>query len=117
MSVYDNNGSNIFGGRSPDRRFGMQRRFSDRREGECCDRGSQFKIDQRVSEVLAAQTKPIRCNPDSAGNCDFGGLAGGSPALAMVYCPRQYWRALYSPAEALEHGTLFSELHKPFMAR
>ena len=34
-------------------------------------------------------------------------------ALAMVYSPRQYWRDAYSPAEALDRGTLFAELDKP----
>ena len=35
------------------------------------------------------------------------------PALAMVYSPRQYWRMIYTPAEALDKGTLFEELWKP----
>ena len=34
-------------------------------------------------------------------------------SLAMVYSPRQYWRDAYTPAEALDHGTLFKELDKP----
>jgi len=39
--------------------------------------------------------------------------AGERTSLAMVYSPRQYWRDAYSPAEALDHGTLFKELDKP----
>ncbi len=34
-------------------------------------------------------------------------------SLAMVYSPRQYWRDAYTPAEALDRGTLFAELDKP----
>ena len=34
-------------------------------------------------------------------------------SLAMVYSPRQYWRDAYTPAEALDRGTLFRELDKP----
>ena len=34
-------------------------------------------------------------------------------SLAMVYSPRQYWRDAYTPAEALDRGTLFKELDKP----
>ena len=34
-------------------------------------------------------------------------------SLAMVYSPRQYWRDEYTPAEALDRGTLFRELDKP----
>lgn len=33
--------------------------------------------------------------------------------LAMVYAPMQCWRMIYSPSEALRHGTLFEELYKP----
>ncbi len=33
--------------------------------------------------------------------------------LAMVYSPYQCWRMLYSPMDALAHGTLFEELYKP----
>ncbi len=33
--------------------------------------------------------------------------------LAMVYSPMQCWRRLYTPSDALMHGTLFEELYKP----
>ena len=39
--------------------------------------------------------------------------AGIWASLSMVYSPRQYWRDAYSPAEALDRGTLFRELDKP----
>ena len=35
------------------------------------------------------------------------------PSLAMVYSPEQYWRNIYEPSEALDRGTLFSELYVP----
>ena len=34
--------------------------------------------------------------------------------LAMVYSPAQAFRMLYTPEQALRHGTLFEELNKPF---
>ncbi len=37
----------------------------------------------------------------------------GEHQLAMVYSPYQCWRMLYSPDDALKHGTLFEELYKP----
>lgn len=37
----------------------------------------------------------------------------GNRQLAMVYSPMQCWRRLYTPADALMHGTLFEELYKP----
>ena len=39
-----------------------------------------------------------------------------APALAMVYCPRQCWRKLFEPEDALKHGSLFAELVLPFEA-
>ena len=33
--------------------------------------------------------------------------------LAMVYSPVQCFRLMYSPMDALNHGTLFEELYKP----
>ncbi|MBQ3077337.1 MAG: spore coat associated protein CotJA [Clostridia bacterium] len=36
-------------------------------------------------------------------------------ALAMVYSPEQTWNATYEPALALERGTLFPELDKPWL--
>ncbi len=41
-----------------------------------------------------------------------GGGLDGMP-LAYVYAPSQKFRLLYSPADALAHGTLFEELYKP----
>lgn len=36
-------------------------------------------------------------------------------SLAMVYSPYQCFRMMYSPMDALCHGTLFEELYKPLM--
>ena len=33
--------------------------------------------------------------------------------LAYAYVPIQQWRMMYSPEDALAHGTLFEELYKP----
>ena len=114
MSVYDNNGSNLSGGRGCDRRFGAQRRSAC--GGDIRLPGGLFDIERALNKPLSVDVNATPCNPDSgAGSgCDFGGLASGAPSLAMVYCPRQYWRAISSPEEALMRGTLFSELYKPF---
>ena len=37
--------------------------------------------------------------------------------LAMAYVPWQQWRDLYEPCKALERGTLFMELDKPFLGK
>ena len=36
------------------------------------------------------------------------------PSLAMVYSPMQAWQGILSPEEGLHHGSIFSELVKPF---
>ena len=40
--------------------------------------------------------------------CDLDGLMPG-----YVYAPMQKFCMLYSPEEALRHGTLFEQLYKP----
>lgn len=35
--------------------------------------------------------------------------------LAMVYSPNQIWGAIYDPSLALQRGTLFPELDKPWV--
>lgn len=62
-------------------------------------------------------TNPSCMGGDTPGNCnsrEHWGLEGN--ALAMVYSPKQYWRKLYSPADALSRGTLFAELDLPLEA-
>lgn len=41
-----------------------------------------------------------------------GGCLDDMP-LAYVYAPNQKFRMMYSPEDALLHGTLFEELYKP----
>lgn len=38
-----------------------------------------------------------------------------NPVLAMAYIPWQKLEKVYAPEEALEKGTLFPELDKPFL--
>ena len=37
--------------------------------------------------------------------------------LAMAYVKWQEWQNMYEPCEALERGTLFQELDKPFLGK
>ena len=37
--------------------------------------------------------------------------------VAMAYVPWQKWKDLYEPCKALECGTLFSKLDKPFLGK
>lgn len=44
-------------------------------------------------------------------------IAIDNKSVAMAYVPWQRWQEVYSPERALECGTLFPELYKPFMGR
>ena len=46
------------------------------------------------------------------GGCGGVGALGALP-LAYVYAPSQKFRMMYSPEDALKHGTLFEELYLP----
>lgn len=39
----------------------------------------------------------------------------GNFALAMAYVPMQRFKSVYELDEALQYGTIFPELHKPFL--
>ena len=99
------NGNNC--GRSCGRdRLPMQSRQDQ--QGDCCEWTPQ-----------ARQEAPMR--PENGCGCQRPCDTScpteiPAPALAMVYCPRQCWRKLFEPEEALKHGSLFAELVLPFEA-
>ncbi len=84
---------------------------------------------QALGRLLDADMPIDCCGKDRAAkeNCVYGAhtqssgakLASscpGEPSLAMVYSPYQHFREIYTPYEALCHGTLFRELDKPWKA-
>ena len=44
----------------------------------------------------------------------LGSACAQSPSLAMAYTPFQYFHEIYSAQDALDRGTLFLELDKPW---
>ena len=51
-------------------------------------------------------------------NCGCGdNFAEMNNRLAMVYSPYQEWQNIYNGEKALENGTLFAELDKPFYGK
>lgn len=48
------------------------------------------------------------CRPETS-------RADNEYALAMAYVPWQYFTTVYEPDKALEIGTIFPELDKPFL--
>ena len=66
-----------------------------------CPTGAVFNV---------LENKNIRKKPDSE-RCEIN-----ERPLAMVYSPKQKWQNIYSPEEAMEHGTLFADLYFPWLA-
>lgn len=58
---------------------------------------------------MCGNERPPRPSDDAG--CDIN-----SRPLAMVYSPKQKWQNIYSPEEAMEHGTLFADLYFPWLA-
>ena len=48
-------------------------------------------------------------------NCNSSEHAEMNYKLAMVYSPYQEWQNIYDGEKALENGTIFAELNKPFL--
>lgn len=62
------------------------------------------------------------------GNCNYNcssmprsGSRNADPLsampIAMAYVPWQYFREVYEPDKALQYGTIFPELNKPFYGK
>ena len=61
---------------------------------------------------LSGMASPARMERPTAPGSKWGLV--GYP-LASVYAPLQEWRDTYNEEMALQHGTLFHELDKPFL--
>lgn len=80
--------------------------------GEMSQKGFFRDSELTVPTAARPQRPPERPSPMPTPN----GECLAAPSLAMVYSPRQGFRGLYSPVEALSRGTLFEELDKPLLA-
>ena len=91
-------------------------RILDDGEPGGCNYGSVVKVkNQRVGREGCGSARQEVNNPghtDEEGCRDRSCMSGY--ALAMVYTPVQEWKDLYNDDDALSHGTIFSELYKPF---
>ena len=68
-----------------------------------------------VPAIIGADGIEQQTKDGSTGN--WGCVSAGSYRdfpLAMVFTPNEGYGNLYSPAQALEHGTLFADLYLPF---
>ncbi len=63
-----------------------------------------------------ADTVSRLCETESHRHCVTTALPD-DPVVAMAYVPFQLDRTAYSPEQALQMGTLFTVLNKPFCGR
>ena len=84
-----------------------QARQTQSRQGQSYQ--GQARRDQTAQN--AAYTRRMNGCPDTS---DF---FPEKTAIAMAYVPWQRWKELYEPCRALEAGTIFAELDKPFLGK
>ena len=73
-----------------------------------------------TEDTTGAGRTPMNMGGTQNGGGNTGGIGCGGRGdcldnmpLAYVYAPDQKFRMMYSPEDALAHGTLFEELYKP----
>lgn len=86
------------------------------RRARTCGCGNRSSVDGRCCEGGGCDNYGVSPRVEVTTSCS-GALASacaGEPSLAMAYSPHQIFDGLYSTEEALERGTLFVELDKPW---
>ncbi len=76
---------------------------------------SNFNFGNRSGLNCRGENRPNSPNGNGGGNSETANDSCMGKQLAMVYSPYQNFTMMYSPMDALKHGTLFEELYKPLM--
>lgn len=79
------------------------------RNNDCMSRPRSVMEEQRSECNMMKRRNPKPCG------CQHDALEGFP--IAMAYVPWQKWRDVLDPCRALQHGTIFEELFKPFKGR
>lgn len=76
----------------------------------------QRNSSQKIQNVQGSVENSSQTRYQSGAKCDLNeqGVTGAK-SLAMVYAPMQAYRNIFDPEIALINGTIFQELHKPFL--
>lgn len=85
---------------------------------------ANYQNNMRCQRRSAQPMQPLQASP-SPGGCrsrmdgcpDTHDHFPADMPIAMAYVPWQRWQDLYEPCKALEHGTIFKELDKPFLGK
>ena len=107
---------------------GVREETRDRRESCACGTGAQNARsscplcersqgrNERSGGCSLCERGQGRNTRGRDADCDNYFVTLGAP-LANVYTPLQIWREIYCETQAMERGTLFAELDKPFEGR
>ena len=97
------------------RNMRMDRKQMNNRSGNCgcdaCDTCQNTRVNDNFDR--GCERNRNRCDDDCSRGRD---MLYGVP-LAMGYVPWQNFECTYEPAQALQAGTIFPELDKPFYGR
>lgn len=84
------------------------------------------EVDGSIGDNSESPNDGCICPTGGSGTTGTTGSTGGAndiplscpyPPLSMVYSPAQSWGDLYEPQQALQQGTLFRCLDKPFLGK
>lgn len=75
-------------------------------------RSNAYNPDMNRRPMQNRQTMPRPCRGNSDRNDPLAGMA-----VAMAYVPWQFMSETYEPDKALQYGTIFPELNKPFLGK
>ncbi len=82
------------------------------------DCGCSQKMPQRTNTCPSNMAKrPMRNRPPMQQPCHDKSEPLSGMAIAMAYVPWQFMHETYEPDKALQYGTIFPELNKPFYGK
>lgn len=75
-----------------------------------------MRCSRRPVQSMPAQSSPDCCQKMDGCPDTHDHFPADMP-IAMAYVPWQKWQEIYEPCRALESGTIFKELDKPFLGK
>ena len=76
-----------------------------------------MRCSRRPVQSMPAQSSHDCCCQKMDGCPDTHDHFPADMPIAMAYVPWQKWQEIYEPSRALESGTIFKELDKPFLGK
>ena len=84
---------------------------------EPCNNDCNPRVRSSMEERRGMEERPCECETPRHKNCGCHFDPLEDFALAMAYVPWQRWQNLFEPCKALQCGTIFEDLSKPFYGK